>query len=364
MSYYKPSEGLKYILEQRENGTDKSFNELKNNTKQFPLVNKSYTTVFNTIERIMNEKWHQDVNLGAAISDGQLLTDHGTKHIESVISHSLDIIKSSNELTGFEIFLLLIAIHFHDVGNIYGREEHEQKIAEILDRSDDSFDLDVAEREIITSIATAHGGIVGEDKDTIRFVVADQEYDSVHIRPKILASVLRFADEISDDLSRSFSNNNICVPRENEVYHEYSNSLTPVSIKGNTIIFHYRIQYENAIKKLGKGNDEVFLYDEILQRLSKCMCELEYCRKYSDGLIKINTLDVTIDIINKGSTFKQFSTDCFRLSLHGYPNKANFNIKDYMEPINANMNGDKSDSLTYQNGEDLCTKIKEAHNEQ
>ena len=364
MSYYKQSDGLKYILEQRENGTDALFNDKRINTKQFPLSDKSYTSIFNTIERIMNEKWHPNVNLGAAINDNQLLTDHGVNHIESVISHSLDIIRSSNELTGFEIFLLLVAIHFHDVGNIYGREKHEQKIAEILDKSEDAFELDIAEREIITSIATAHGGTINEDKDTIRFVVTNQDYDSVPIRPRLLASILRYADEISDDVNRSFTNSNIKIPKENKVFHEYSKSLTPVSINGNTIKFHYRIQYENAIHKLGKGSEEIYLYDEIFKRLSKCMCELEYCRKYSDGIIKISTLDVRIDIIKKGSTFQPISSECFRLSLHGYPNKSSFNVLDYMEPIDMNNVGNKSDILKYQNGEDLCAKIKEEYHEQ
>ena len=362
MSLYKESDGLKYILEKREQGADPLLNG-NSNDKQFPLIGKSYTSIFNRIEYIMNEKWHPCVNLGAAISDKQLLTDHGPKHVQSVILHSLDIIKSSNELNGYEIFLLLIAIHFHDVGNIYGREEHEQKIANILDNSEDEFNLDIAEREIITSIATAHGGTIDEDKDTIRYIVADQEYDSVLIRPKLLAAILRFADEISDDISRSFTNNEIEIPKENEVYHAYSNSLSPVSINGNTIKFHYRIQYNDAIHKLGKGKDFIYLYDEIFIRLSKCMCELEYCRKYSDGIIKINTLDIQIDIIKKDSTFKPFKREFFRLSLHGYPNKSSFNIRDYMESINNELeNG--SDVLIYQDGEDLCTKMKEVYDEQ
>ena len=54
------------------------------------------------------------------------LTDHGPQHIETVISRASDLIRArSCDLSSYEVFLLLAAIHLHDVGNIHGRTGHQ-----------------------------------------------------------------------------------------------------------------------------------------------------------------------------------------------------------------------------------------------
>ena len=107
----------------------------------------------------MNKHQHLYVNLGAAIEGDGLLTDHGIDHVRSVIAHAKDVLVNPMQLTGYEIYLLLISIHFHDVGNIQGREQHEEKIAEIIEGMGEILPLDTAEKGFVTSIATAHGGL-------------------------------------------------------------------------------------------------------------------------------------------------------------------------------------------------------------
>lgn len=349
MDYYKNQDGLKYELQCRYNGAA-PFGEKR---KEFPN-NDEFLKIFYIIEEKMNADYHKDVNLGAAIAGDGLLTDHGIKHVQDVIQHAGDILSDIQQLTGYEIFILLLSIHFHDVGNIYGRDEHEQKIADVINELGDSLPLSIPEKQFINNIATAHGGYFDGDKDTISHICADTKFGNVQFRPKVLASILRFADEISDDLRRSTIKENR-ISETNKAFHAYSKALFPVSIEGETVIFHFQIPYALTQSKIGKGGNQVFLYDEILDRVTKCMRELEYCRKYSDGLIKISSISVKIEILQDGS-FKPIrgGGDSFRLTLQGYPDVGKHSLESYMEKPDAITGFSKK--LRYADGLDLqCT---------
>jgi hypothetical protein len=110
---------------------------------------------------------------------------------------------------------------------------------------------------------------------------------------------------------------------------------------------------------MGKSSEDMFLYDEIKYRLTKCMQELEYCRKYSDGFIEITSLSVKIHMIKpnaKGS--KQL--DLFRLRLLGYPKEDQFNLEDFIERTSENKTRQKNTkTLKYASGKDLMNAMKE-----
>ena len=348
MSIYNENDGLKYVMEQR-------WENKQNN--QFPYSNEEYIKKFCQIEDYLNENYHPDVNLGAAVSGDGLLTDHGIAHVKMVMEKANAIIGTRVEdLKGYEIFLLLVAIHFHDLGNITGRQDHEKKILEIMTGMKDVLPLDISEQEIVASIATAHGGFVDktcDDKDTLKTIEHETFCNGISVRPSLLASILRFADELSDDFSRSKSK--VDIPDENRIYHEYSKSLEPLGFNGKTIVFTYRIPYCMVKEKLKKGNQELYLYDEIMIRLSKCLRELEYCRKYADGFIGINTLSVTIKISDPQNSLKECDKDSFRLSLSGYPDENSFKLENY---IVGNDCSDNQRKLKYSDGEELKNAIE------
>ena len=341
---FKECDGLKYFMEQRWHSNRKD---------QFPADLKDCIEKFKQIETTLNSEHHPLVNLGAAVNGAGLLTDHGPDHVQTVMKRALNIIgeKRVELLSGYEIFILLLAIHFHDLGNIYGREEHEQKIAEVMEKTENTMMLNIIDKTHIRDIAMAHGGYADElkmDKDTIRAVKIADYRDNILIRPALLAAVLRFADEIADDFSRA---SKIVSPPENEIYHAYSSALD-VNIKGDTVFFRYRIKYDYTQRKLQKGSDMIYLYDEIKIRLEKCLNELEYCRKYSDGFIGITTLSVTIYLRNHNDEY----IDAFRLRLHGYP--TTLKIDNFIERLEQDGTVLTGQKLKFSSGEELMEKIR------
>jgi hypothetical protein len=305
---------------------------------------------------------HPNTVLGAAIHGDGLLTDHGVDHIQMVMRNAYLLLKDKfrrkltdnivDRLNGSEVFILLMATHLHDVGNIYGREEHERKIFDVISEIGDRWTLDTAETLVIEAIATAHGGHAGDDtqdKDTLCLLNREDYLGNIPIRPALLASILRFADELSDDNTRAnrFLNNAGVVLDKNKIHHEYSCSLSPITITGNVVAYKYFIGIDKTHNKIPLGNGEnAYLYDEILKRLKKCLCELEYCRKYADGLISITTLNAIVNIMpeKRGRPVK---TTEFNLRLRGYPTIDSIII----------------DSLEYMSGEELNNAIQEVGND-
>ena len=338
MGTYKEIDGLRYTMEQLQDSGEKD---------QFPTGKGDLVANFKYIEDYMNQNCHPNTTLGAALNGDGLLTDHGVDHVKMVIQNAGKLVgdMQHKKLNGYEIYLLLLAIHFHDVGNVCGRQEHEKQIDDIITALGDRLPLDTPEKVIVSDIATAHGGYTDSshtDKDTLCRLNITDTCNGVSIRPALLGAILRFADELSDDNTRAnrYLDTTNQIPPENKIFHAYSAALSPITFSGNTIAFKYYIPFSQTQNRIPDENG-TFLYDEIIKRLSKCMQELEYCSKYSEGFIRISTLSVEIHIMQPITTHRSMQSLKFSLRLSGYPNA--YTIPD--------------DALRFKTGEDLATHI-------
>ena len=327
--YYLEKDGLRYIMEKKENS---GFN------KEFPSIvpggENSYTEIYKKVEEYMNDVVHVNVVTGAATAGDGMLNDHGKGHVAMVIERAMLLLEEkADKLKGYEIFFLLLAIHFHDVGNILGREAHEEKISNIFDALGDKFPLDSATKRVIIDISMAHGGYHDGDKDTLGFLPELTYVDGIPIRISLIASILRFSDEIADDKNRTsdFLRTVGAIPDKNRIFHEYSRSLEPPVREGNTLLLEYNIRNDLVDKRFSKLDSDVYLYDEILERIQKCLCELDYCKRYSQGFISLTCISVTINVYGDRE-WKSIYKDQFQLRVIGYPPKHLFNPASCSEP--------------------------------
>lgn len=278
------------------------------NSNEFPFdhAKKSYWERYNQLATKLNSDWHTQVAAGSQAADGGMLTDHGPDHIQTVINRAaalLDDYSNDNSLTGYEIYLLLCAIHFHDLGNIHGRVKHEKKITSMMNEVS-GFLGDATERKYIREIAEVHGGKVGDDKDTISHLESNATLYGQHVRLQVLAGVLRFADELADD---SYRANSIllklgAIPDSSAIYHKYAHCLNSVIVRPNNkeVSLHYHINIKEFVKKFpkkdGSGKDyiQVYLLDEIFERLSKIYLECVYCNHFTTPIVDIISISVEI----------------------------------------------------------------------
>lgn len=222
-----------------------------------------YARKLDQISEYLEENVYREVEKGAlwnAIRSGDepvYLNDHGKPHIDQVISRVTALLHVSKcELTPYEAYILLAAIYFHDVGNIYGRKEHEKTLGKVMLELGKLAGEETIEQRVIAPIAAAHGGIVkgtADDKDTIGKLEPGRVILSKKVRQQFLAALLRFADELADDYTRA---NRFMLDsgllEDSEVYHAYSQSLHSVMIEQD-IALHFEMSRGDALRQFGKG---------------------------------------------------------------------------------------------------------------
>ena len=296
----------------------------------FPRADIDYYRRFAALDMHLNEHVHPLVNQGAAAHGDGWLTDHGAEHIQTVLRRASDLIMTSSGtvLSPYEAFLLASSIHFHDVGNVFGREQHERKITQVMAELNETLlGEDGVERRMIRDIAMAHGGYVDaedSDKDTIGSLRWPAPAGSDEPRVKFLAALLRFADELADDYTRTsrFLLDHDLAPHS-EAYHIYADRLRNVIVRPHDS--HVRLKFEfdadHATRKYRKGpQQKVYLYDEIVTRCLKMHREHIYCNRFMQPYVAIDRIDVSITVTT--TDYMQVLKEiAFSLAQRGYPDK-------------------------------------------
>jgi hypothetical protein len=317
----------------------------------------NYFAHYSKLKEYLIAKVHNEVTIGANLQNQkELLNDHGLSHIEKVIERASNLVDCKGcQLGPFEIYILLSAIQLHDVGNFYGREDHEIMLQEIMLKAGESCGRDDIERILIKKIAQAHGGKargVRDANDTIgQLSITEPLADGV-VRPRAIASILRFADELSDDKSRA---NTMLLkegklPKRSEVFHAYATCLETVLVKHNerSVELHFRIPKEFLIRKYGKSDGEVYLLDEIYDRVMKVHRERIYCMRYCRRLIEIDNILAYIDFFSNFIDDTLFPRITLSLSDSGYPIMPGNGIYDLCESL-TDKNGVKIDGAYVHN---------------
>lgn len=255
------------------------------------------------------------------------LNDHGPEHVEKVVERANSIVMQFNSepLSEFEAFLLLCAIQIHDVGNVLGRAGHEKKLVGIFDENCKNIIPDTPERRAIKNIAMAHGGKSVYGKDTISLLSAKETIFNAQVRTRLLAAILRFADELADDSSRA---NRAALDlgilgTNSELFHSYSRALHTVNVEKDLenhdcrVVLVYELETEELKKKYRLGGNEKYLLDEIYDRTIKMELERRYCMKFMYPYVNIGRIDVRINIYGRNS--EKVKTISYTLEDLSYP---------------------------------------------
>lgn len=285
---------------------------LTEHRNQLPDMGADYWSRYTHLLAGLREHVYPHINAGLAClskSPG-IYTDHGPAHFDEVVRYAglLLGVPSTKEqiLTPYEIYLLLCAIRLHDAGNIDGREEHEKRVWSMLHRYGGNIGHDPAEAALITQIAEAHGGkTLAGDKDTIGELLDETQVAAISCRPRQIAALVRFADEICEHRARAARHhvNADTLPEDNRLFHYYAMSVTgaqPHPTKSFklrlTINTKYLTQkYPTPPNGSGKRGEK-FLIDDVLDRISKLDLERRYCNQYLDPRLHTTELDIRIEL--------------------------------------------------------------------
>lgn len=347
--------------------------KLKKGGDNYPFFSK-----YEGFKDYLNKNIHNETTKAAIIaeiiktSDFDKITwlnDHGQEHIKTVIQSASLLVESKEcDLNPREVFILLNAIQVHDVGNFYGRHNHEKKIIDAIKDGLSPAVFDRKEVKLIKDIAQVHGGSYIEKdgkktKNTFKSITSPtSNSDSYVIRLHLLASILRFADELADDKNRADvkSLREKKMPKGSEIYHAYALCLEPAIInhEERRIELHYYINKEDLFNKFGKydfDSDSILernVLEEIYDRTLKIHYERVYCSKFWKKNIDIESIWVKIEFYS--DIYEEIHPEItYTLTDSEYPSKDGLTIFDLCKK-----------ELCYPDGELITTenvikKIKE-----
>lgn len=297
---------------------EEEFLTFDKNNSSFP-INKDCISIFSILKSSFDTEIHNEIKSKILeIEKEGYFNDHGVDHIKMVvdrISKIIDNFKSIEKdfnLTPYEIFLLLIATNLHDAGHlIASRKEHAVKGKELLSRFDKSRSLlDTNERRIIGDIAKSHGG----KDDPIGKLLPEDHLSGKKIRPRLLAAILRLADELAEDKTRASrfllklkeqdkADSNSSIDEFSEIYHRFSESIDSVYLEGNVINLTFCVNSKQLVKTFNKNiNTKIsthYLLDEILARCLKTFSETLYCNRFFPANTRFTKLIVKIYLLDE-----------------------------------------------------------------
>lgn len=307
----------------------------------FPNRSTDYFIRYQNIKSYLEDEVYPYIGAATSAEDGGIYTDHSKEHFNAVIQYAGLLLQVPTDLksdvkisiTPYEVFVLLVSILLHDAGNIFGRRGHEKHPTQIFIDMGRAVCPDRFEAANIGKIAQAHGGkrileSGASTKDTIgSSQLKDSEsYGGEFIRQRLIAAIVRFADEICEDRSRAarYLLNHDSLPKWSEAYHHYAAGISSVSIdhRSKSVNLSFQLDKANLLNTMGKGEservEEVYLIDEIFSRLEKMFLELIYCRRFMSELIKINKIRALVQIYDEN--MDQVKEKTFELQEVGYPN--------------------------------------------
>lgn len=240
-----------------------------------------------------------------------IYTDHGPDHFDEVVRYAGLLLDVQNggavkALSAYELYLMLCAIRLHDAGNVDGREDHERRASMMLQRYGGTIALDPTEAKLISDIAEAHGGMtLAGSKDTIgELPVDDTPIASISCRPRQVAALVRFADEICEHSTRAARHHIVSgtLPDVNKLFHYYAASIKAAHC-GPSKCFRLRLEIDTKYLlqpyPLPSSGPETptykYLIDDVLDRICKLDRERRYCNQFLTPSLQTDELEIHLE---------------------------------------------------------------------
>ncbi len=270
------------------------------------LINpeETYIDHYNSFRTFLCDKVYPHMISTEASKSGDILTDHGVKHIRNVLNNIDKILENyakENSFNPHELYLMCLSALIHDIGNLYGRTGHEKVTNKIL--SSEYFKVfDSSMRRMVNQIAKAHGG----KGDTLSKLSNTNHIEGEQVKAQKIASILRFADELAEGPQRAFDIllDKGLIGEDSAKFHQYALNLKHPKIEKNTIILDFEFIVQDETQE---SLYKILLLS--LQRVIKLNRERIYCGHYSKYIEGIKKVNVTLNFFKNEDSIDPLKID-------------------------------------------------------
>jgi hypothetical protein len=234
------------------------------------------------------------------------ITDHSDRHLADVMGRALQLIGTETAyFTPYELYLLAVSIIFHDVGNLHGRKDHQDKVARIYDSARRKEPRFATERNVLLAITGAHTGCTKEGGSDTLNAVGRLNFLANPVRAQELAAILRFADELSEGPHRTSAyhlNHGMYKP-ESRIFHKYaaaSDYVVDPALGRIAITYSFDLERGAAGIEAGNGISLRDLLGFCYARAVKLDQERKYCKHYCRLLTGIQETGISLHFFFAG----------------------------------------------------------------
>ncbi|MCP4604861.1 MAG: hypothetical protein GY847_30800 [Proteobacteria bacterium] len=225
--------------------------------------------------------------------------DHGPKHIQRVLEYLDKLVAGDplTKLTDIELFILLCAAVFHDIGMIRGRKGHQREAQHFLGLAGYDFAIEDYVRDFIGQVLATHSSKekIGEE---FKGYDHEEELAGETIRLRYLAALLRLADELDEDFRRAKNRvfYNARIPEGSVIYWLINRKIQSVALKRDDQCIEVMVNYDNAdIERLYpfELGHKVNVIAAIYHKMEKLNREVQYCMRFMEDGVSFRELKVT-----------------------------------------------------------------------
>jgi len=257
--------------------------------------------------------------------------DHGYKHVKNIINLQEKIlisnvpfleemiygegddIQEDSAFNFYELYLLLSATLWHDVGNIVERFHHNEHIPRIEAKIQHYF-VNTEIKDYVLHIAKAH---TGSDGVRAQINLPVSGYCNEQIFCQFIGALLRFTDELDEGQNRLnlgfYERFGDSIEEHQKIFWEVCNCIKRIlpEPRESQIIIDVNIKKEDIFKDylkiLNKGKSEetkirVCLIDELIFRINKINQERIYYMEFVKKFLDFKEIKLNVNILDGGDT--------------------------------------------------------------
>lgn len=242
------------------------------------------------------------------------LTDHGSRHIRHVLDNAFKLLEGDLKyFSPIEHYVLGLSVLFHDTGNLLGRRQHREHIAHFYDHVRTDSTRFAQEKALVVRISQAHTGKTRNgSRNTLAGVERLSHLDGESVRPREIAAILRFADELAEGRQRTsaYLKTTSSYTAESIRHHTYS-AATNITIDGNNeriaITYQFSVSTEEDLEKELSHLAESLEF--AYKRLAKTDVERRYARFHCPTpLVRFRKISVCLSIQVDGEFVQPLET--------------------------------------------------------
>jgi hypothetical protein len=264
--------------------------ELKAASGETPFYEK-YVLLKHRLLKSEYEHW------AAAFPHGN---NHGPGHINRVLDNLDRILGGSLQegiVTSYELFLAMMAILYHDVGILRARKDHADTSGKFLDEENDTYIFDHRDREIIRAAVVSHSSSKDIDQECAAFSAAESIGPHT-ARPRVIAALVRLADELDEDHRRADPNvaKKLNIGEEAQFFWQFCQRILAIrpDRKSQSIQINIQFEPDDAGRRVTVGGAPRLFVSAFAEKIAKINLERMIIAQYLPEPLKFQRILLTV----------------------------------------------------------------------